>query len=407
MLGELPESDRVEQVADQQGEVGILEHEGPGGVVPVMAQEPFPNGFDRDPGRARTTEGRDQRGQGCRLGPIFRLDDQGPAEEGGPLHNLGQSLVTAGCVAHRTSPAAKQLKRGGRGDPFTTTMIFAGRNRETTRRRATGLKAGSGKVGIVKVVFVGDVVGSPGRRGLRAAMPELRERFTPDLVIVNGETSAGGVGITPATAGDLFEAGADVITLGNHAYRHREAFEFLDGDQAVIRPSNFRRSNPGRGSVLVEAGGLTVAVVNLIGKIGLDAARSPFDEADLLIEELGERADAVVVDFHAEVTSEKVALGWYLDGRVAAVLGTHTHVPTADGRILPGGTAYISDVGMTGSRNGVLGVDRDVIIERMRTGLPARFTDATGDVWVMGAAVEIAEDGLATSIDPFQIPATT
>lgn len=234
-------------------------------------------------------------------------------------------------------------------------------------------------------------------------MPELRERFEPDLVIVNGENSAGGVGITPSTADDLFGSGADVITLGNHAYRRSEVFDYLDGNEQIIRPSNYRHSNPGRGSIVVEAAGKRVGVVNLIGMIGLDAARSPFDEADRLIDELSDQADAIIVDFHAEVTSEKVALGWYLDGRVAAVLGTHTHVPTADARVLPGGTAFISDVGMTGSRNGVLGVDRDVIIGRMRTGLPARFTDATGDVWVMGAAVGIGEDGLATSIEPFQV----
>lgn len=256
----------------------------------------------------------------------------------------------------------------------------------------------------MKVLFIGDVVASPGRQGLATVMPRLRERFLPDLVIVNGENAAGGVGITPATAAEIFEASADVITLGNHAYRRSEILEYLDGDHPVIRPSNFRRSNPGRGSILVDVGGSTVAVINLIGRIGLDAARSPFDEADRLIEELADRADAIVVDFHAEVTSEKVALGWYLDGRVAAVLGTHTHVPTADGRVLPGGTAFISDVGMTGSRNGVLGVDREVIIGRMRTGLPERFTDAVGDVWVMGAAVEVAEDGLATAIEPFQEP---
>lgn len=254
-------------------------------------------------------------------------------------------------------------------------------------------------------MFIGDVVASPGRRGFAAVMPEIRERFRPDLVIVNAENSAGGVGVTPKTAGELFAAGADVLTLGNHAYRRAEILEYLDGDEPVIRPSNFRRSNPGRGSIVVEAAGSKVAVVNLIGRIGLDAARSPFDEADRLIGELADRSDAIVIDFHAEVTSEKVALGWYLDGRVSAVLGTHTHVPTADARVLPGGTAFISDVGMTGSRNGVLGVDRDVIIERMRTGLPARFADATGDVRVMGAAVEIGRDGLAEEIEPFQIPA--
>lgn len=236
-------------------------------------------------------------------------------------------------------------------------------------------------------------------------MPGLRERFEPDLVVVNGENSAGGAGITEGTAGDLFAAGADLITLGNHAYRRREAWDYLDRDERVLRPSNFRHSNPGRGWTVVEAGGLKVAVMSLIGRIQLDAARSPFDEADRLLDELEGDADAVVVDFHAEVTSEKIALGWYLDGRVSAVLGTHTHVPTADARILPGGTAFISDVGMTGSRNGVLGVDRETVIERMRTGLPARFSDAEGDVWVMGAAVEIGTDGRAQAIEAFQVPA--
>lgn len=257
----------------------------------------------------------------------------------------------------------------------------------------------------MNLLFVGDVVSSAGRRGLAEAMPGLRERFEPDLIVVNGENAAGGVGITEGTAGDLFDAGADLITLGNHAYRRREAWDYLDGENRIVRPSNFRHSNPGRGSTVVTVGEMRVAVANLIGKVGLDAARSPFDEADRLLEEFTGQADAVVVDFHAEVTSEKVALGWYLDGRVAAVLGTHTHVPTADARVLPGGTAFISDVGMTGSRNGVLGVDRETVIERMRTGLPVRFDDAEGDVWVMGAFVRIGISGLAEAIEPFQVPA--
>jgi metallophosphoesterase (TIGR00282 family) len=260
-------------------------------------------------------------------------------------------------------------------------------------------------VGGVKLLFIGDVVGSPGRRGLASAMPGLRERFEPELVVVNAENAAGGMGITESTAQDVFDAGADVITLGNHTYRHREAYDFLDRAKRVIRPSNYRRSNPGKGHVVVEAGGMRVGVVNLSGSVGLSAARSPFDEADLLVDELEDSTDSLVVDFHAEVTSEKVALGWYLDGRVAAVLGTHTHVPTADGRVLPGGTAFISDVGMTGSRDGVLGVKRDQAIERMRTDMPVRFEPATEDVWVMGAAVEINPAGLADSIEPFMLPA--
>ncbi|MGA1212220.1 MAG: TIGR00282 family metallophosphoesterase [Solirubrobacterales bacterium] len=255
------------------------------------------------------------------------------------------------------------------------------------------------------LLFIGDVVSSAGRRGLSATLPSLKDRFGADLTVVNGENSAGGVGITEGTADDLFEAGADLITLGNHAYRRREAWDWLDRDERVLRPANFRKSNPGRGFTMVEAGGMSVGVVNLIGRIGLDAAISPFDEADRLLDGPLDGADAVRADFHAEVTSEKGALGGYRDGRVSAVLGTHTHVPTADGRVLPGGTAFISDVGMTGSRNGVLGVNRDTVIERMRTGLPHRFDDAEGDVWVMGAAVRLNGDGRAEAIEPFQVPA--
>lgn len=257
----------------------------------------------------------------------------------------------------------------------------------------------------MRLVFIGDVVGSPGRRGLARALPGLKERFEWDLLVVNGENSAGGMGITEKTATEIFDLGADVITLGNHSYRHRSVYEYLDRNRRVLRPANYRRANPGRGDCVVEAGGMRVGVVSLSGTVGLDAARSPFDEADLLLERLaGEGAEAVVVDFHAEVTSEKVALGWYLDGRAGAVLGTHTHVPTADGRVLPGGTAFISDVGMTGSRNSVLGVKKEGAIERLRTGMPVRFETAEDDVWVMGAAVSLNRRGLADSIEPFMVP---
>ncbi|MGK2955834.1 MAG: TIGR00282 family metallophosphoesterase [Solirubrobacterales bacterium] len=256
----------------------------------------------------------------------------------------------------------------------------------------------------MKLLFIGDVVGSPGRKGLAAAMPGLKEKYRPDLTVVNGENSAGGLGITEKTARNIFDNGADVITLGNHTYRHRDAYDFLDQAEMVIRPSNYRKGNPGKGHVVTEAAGMNVAVINLSGTVGLRAAGSPFDEADRLISELEGKCDAVIVDFHAEVTSEKVALGWYLDGRAGAVLGTHTHVPTADGRVLPGGTAFISDVGMTGARESVLGVKKEQAIERMRTDMPVRFDGATEDVWVMGAAVEINESGLADSIEPFLVP---
>jgi metallophosphoesterase (TIGR00282 family) len=255
----------------------------------------------------------------------------------------------------------------------------------------------------MRVLFIGDVVGSPGRRGLREAMPALRERHQPDLVIVNGENSAGGMGITERTANDLFGAGAGVITTGNHVYRHREAYDFLEREQRVVRPANYPQGNPGRGHTLVEAGGMQVAVINLSGAAGLKVARSPFDTVDGILDRLD--ADAVVVDFHAEVTSEKVAMGWFLDGRVAAVLGTHTHVPTADGRVLPKGTAFISDVGMTGSRTSVLGVKPEQALASLMTQMPTRFETAEEDVWVMGALVEVNPQGLADSIEPVMVPA--
>jgi metallophosphoesterase (TIGR00282 family) len=257
----------------------------------------------------------------------------------------------------------------------------------------------------VRVLFFGDVCGKPGRRGLEAAMPRLRERFEPELVIANGENSAGGVGITERTANDLFRTGVDVITTGNHVYRHREVYGFLDECDRIIRPANYPAQNPGRGHVVADAGGRRVAVINLSGVVMLKVARSPFVEADALLDRLEGECDAVIVDFHAEITSEKVAMGWHLDGRVAAVLGTHTHVPTADGRVLPGGTAHISDVGMTGSREGVLGARRDQVLESFRTQMPVRFDGAEGDVWVNAVAVEIGADGLATSIDQVLEPA--
>jgi metallophosphoesterase (TIGR00282 family) len=255
----------------------------------------------------------------------------------------------------------------------------------------------------MRVLFLGDVVGSPGRRGLREALPGLRGEHSPDLVIVNGENSAGGMGITERTANDLFAAGVDVITTGNHVYRHREAYEFLDRADRVVRPANYPQGNPGHGHTVVEAGGMRIGVVNLSGAVGLRVARSPFDAVDAILERL--EADAVVVDFHAEVSSEKVAMGWHLDGRVAAVFGTHTHVPTADGRVLPQGTAFVSDVGMTGSRTSVLGVKPEQVLTSLITQMPTRFETATEDVWVMGAVVDVNPRGLADSFLQVMVPA--
>ena len=251
----------------------------------------------------------------------------------------------------------------------------------------------------MRVLFIGDVVGKPGRAGLARAMPGLRERHRPDVVIVNGENSAGGLGITPKTAEDLFSIGADLITLGNHAFRHREVFGYLDDSQRVVRPANFMSGNPGRGQTMFEVDGVRLCLINLIGQLQLRAARSPFSEAEMLLDRLESQADVFFVDFHAEVTSEKVAMGWHLDGRVAAVVGTHTHVPTADARVLPKGTAFICDVGMTGSRASVLGVRWEQALEGFRTQMGVRFSTAEDDLWVNAVVVEIGADGLASSIE--------
>jgi 2',3'-cyclic-nucleotide 2'-phosphodiesterase len=259
----------------------------------------------------------------------------------------------------------------------------------------------------MRLLFIGDVVGKPGREGLSAAMPELRAKQHPDLVVVNGENAGGGVGITDATAKEIFEAGADLITLGNHTYRHRDVYPLLDSDRRLVRPANFPAGNPGRGHTIVEAAGMRVCVINLSGQMHMRVERNPFTAIDELLDSLAGAADAFVVDFHAELTSEKVAMGWHLDGRVAAVLGTHTHVPTADARVLPGGTAHITDVGMTGSRAGVIGVRREQALRAFMTQMPVRFDTADEDVWLMGVAVEIGDNGLARGIEQILLPVRT
>jgi metallophosphoesterase (TIGR00282 family) len=256
----------------------------------------------------------------------------------------------------------------------------------------------------VKLLFVGDIVGSPGRHAVESLLPGLRERHEPDFVVVNGENSAGGLGITEKIARALYRAGADAITLGNHAYRHSDVYDFLDRDESIVRPANYPKGNPGRGHTVIEREGKRLAVVNLSGMVFLDAARSPFAEIDAILSELRGRADHVLVDFHAEATSEKVAMGWYLDGRVTACVGTHTHVPTADARVLPGGTAYITDVGMTGPRDSVIGVKKELAIRRFVTMMPVKFETAAGDTWLNAVLIEADEGGRATSIEQILVP---
>jgi metallophosphoesterase (TIGR00282 family) len=259
----------------------------------------------------------------------------------------------------------------------------------------------------MRLLFIGDVVGKPGREALAAALPGLRAEHRPDLVVANGENAGGGVGITDATAKQILEDGVDVITLGNHTYRHRDVYPLLDSNRQIIRPANFPSGNPGRGHTIVEAAGMRICVINLSGQMHLQVERNPFSAIDELLDSLAGGADAFVVDFHAELTSEKVAMGWHLDGRVAAVLGTHTHVPTADGRVLPGGTAHISDVGMTGSRAGVIGVRREQALRAFRTQMPVRFDTADEDIWLMGVTVDVGDDGLARGIDQILLPVAT
>jgi 2',3'-cyclic-nucleotide 2'-phosphodiesterase len=251
----------------------------------------------------------------------------------------------------------------------------------------------------MKLLFVGDVVGSPGRQVLAKVLPALLEEHTPDWLVLNGENSAGGLGVTAKTARAFFDMGADAITLGNHAFRHRDVYPYLDEERRIVRPANYVKSNPGRGHTVIEKNGSRLAVVNLSGTVFMRAARSPFSEIDTILEELDGRADHVLVDFHAEATSEKVAMGWHLDGRVMACVGTHTHVPTADARVLPGGTAYVSDVGMTGARDSVIGVRREQALESFRTQMPIRFDTADDSPWVNAVVVEGRPDGLAASIE--------
>jgi len=251
----------------------------------------------------------------------------------------------------------------------------------------------------MKLLFVADVVGGLGRRTLAALLPALRERHAPDFVVVNGENAAGGVGITQTTAKEILGLGVDAITLGNHAYRHAEVYDLLDTEDRIVRPANYPRASPGKGVTVVERNGYSLGVVNLSGQVFVDAARSPFAEVDAALADLRGRTTHVLVDMHAEATSEKVAMGWHLDGRVTACVGTHTHVPTADARVLPGGTAYCTDVGMTGPRGGVIGVKKELALRRFTTMTNVRFDTATEDPWLNGVLVEAADDGLATSIE--------
>ncbi len=241
-----------------------------------------------------------------------------------------------------------------------------------------------------KILFLGDVVGKVGRRALKDHLAKLKAETNPDLTIVNGENSAGGIGIEPGTATEIFNAGADIITTGNHVWGKREVYPYLDANaHRIVRPHNFAPGAPGKGVTFwTHSDGTKVAVVNLIGRVFMpDLVECPFRAFDALEREELNGCKIVFVDFHGEATSEKVALGYYLDGRATAVVGTHTHVQTADNRVLPGGTAYISDVGMCGPAESVIGVDVDLVIEKFLSGRPVRFDVAGGPPIICGVVV--------------------
>lgn len=244
----------------------------------------------------------------------------------------------------------------------------------------------------MNVLFLGDVVGQAGCDRVRELLPGLRQKLSAGIVIINGENSAEGNGITPHSAQHLFDSGADVITTGNHSLRRREIYDRLDEKNGIIRPANFHSSAPGAGFFLLDNPAFPLAIVNLQGRVYLDqTVDSPFDTADALLANIS--CPNIIVDFHAEATAEKLALGHYLDGRVSAVIGTHTHVQTADERLLPGGTAYITDAGMCGGKNSILGVTRGPAIERLRTGLPTRFQNDRDDICINGVLLEFGGAG--------------
>jgi metallophosphoesterase (TIGR00282 family) len=256
----------------------------------------------------------------------------------------------------------------------------------------------------VRILFIADVFGPPGRRAVEERLRGLRTELGVGFCIVNGENAADGKGITAKLADRLLAAGADVVTLGNHTWARDEIRSYLAASERVIRPANLASNLPGRGlTVALAEDGTPVAVINLLGRLFLDSPVTPFEIVDALVDEARRQARVVIVDFHAEATSEKIALARVLDGQVTAVFGTHTHVQTNDARVQPGGTAAITDVGMTGPHDSVIGVQAEIAIRRMRTGLPVRFTPATGDVRIEGAIVDCDADGRATFCETLRL----
>jgi len=260
----------------------------------------------------------------------------------------------------------------------------------------------------VTILCVGDVFGEPGRRAIQTLLPKLRKQYEVDLAIVNVENAAAGAGVMPAMAKAFLEQGVDVMTSGNHIWDKKEIIDYIVKENLLLRPANYPPGTPGFGSIVVKAGPHKVAVLNLMGRVFLPLLDCPFRKADEEIARLREEASIIVVDMHCEATSESQAMGWYLDGRVSAVVGTHRHVQTADERILPQGTAYITDLGLTGPTDSVIGVDPRIALQRFLTQMPHRFEPAKGPAALHGAVIRVdPENGRGLSIERVRMPLPT
>lgn len=259
----------------------------------------------------------------------------------------------------------------------------------------------------MRLVFIGDIVGNPGRKLLNQVLPELRKEKGIDFCVANGENSSGGNGITYGSATEIFEAGIDVITTGNHVWGKKEALTFIDNERRILRPANYPPDLPGKGSGVYKTAntkGLYIGVLNVMGRVFMEPLDCPFRIAVKEVEYLKSFTNIIIVDMHAEATSEKCALGWYLDGRVSCVIGTHTHIQTSDEKILPEGTGYITDAGMTGPYSGILGIDRHVIIDKFLKHMPIRFEVAKGQVQLNGIIFDVDENtGKTTAIERLSI----
>ncbi|MFC4404510.1 TIGR00282 family metallophosphoesterase [Gracilibacillus xinjiangensis] len=257
----------------------------------------------------------------------------------------------------------------------------------------------------MRILFIGDIVGSPGREMVKEYLPKLKAKYQPHISIVNGENAASGKGITEKIYKNLLEWGANAITMGNHTWDKKDIFEFIEDAPYMVRPGNLPVGTPGNDIVFIKSNGKEIAVLNLLGRTFMQPVDDPFRKIDELIEIAKKRTNIIFVDFHAEATSEKLAFGWYLDGKVSAVVGTHTHVQTADNRILPNKSAYISDVGMTGPYDGILGMEREAVLKRFLTALPVRFeVPKEGRTQLSAVLIDIdSSTGRANNIERIQI----